>query len=88
MTDDPAVSASLYFTCLIWAHGHGVAKLHGRQVTLTAAPVVGTEQVHHITYAPEVCLIRVMMWGGPERDMLPGEIDAADRYLRDTCATP
>lgn len=67
--------------------GHqGVAKLHGKSVTLQRMPLLpGIAQVYSaIDYIPELHLQRIMPFAQPWRDMLPHEVAAADQFLRET----
>lgn len=50
---------ALYATRLRWSNGGGVAKLHGRAVALTAAPVLGGVAVHFVDYTPEVHCVEI-----------------------------
>ena len=71
-----------YSTRLRWDSRHGVAKLHGRVVALYQAPDLGGGPVHAVDYVPEVHLAEIQPRACDcRRDMLPQEIEAADRVL-------
>lgn len=72
------MSHALYFTRLWFVYGRGIAKLHGRQVKLTAPPLEGYEE---IDYTPEVHCCRIRPRFGGWRDMESDEIAAADALL-------
>jgi hypothetical protein len=77
------VSDALYFTRLRWHSGGGIAKLHGRAVTLDAAPDLGAGPVHEVDYAPEAgCWELRERACDARRDMTAAEIRAADALLR------
>ena len=78
------MSDDLYSTLLRWNGIRGLAKLHGASVELSAAPNLGEGPVWGIAYRPEIGekLIQVGV-GEIPRHMLPHEIIAADRFLRE-----
>ena len=49
------MSTDLYSTVLVWTGARGgVAKLHGRQVKLSAAPAIAGLRIAQIDYRPEI----------------------------------
>lgn len=75
------MSHALYTTRLYWAGGRGIAKLHGREVKLTAPPHLPGLEVDAIDYAPEVRCAMVMPRRDGWRDMTRDEIHKADQLL-------
>lgn len=77
------MSDALFSTRLRWFAGKGVAKLYGRSVELTEAPLLDGVAVHYVDYTPEVSCheIRARACDGM-REMTAGEIADADRLLR------
>lgn len=75
------MSHALYFTRLFWDGRRGVAKLHGRTVDLSAAPVMSGPSILMIDYAPEVCCCEILRYGDCRRQMTPDEIRGADALL-------
>jgi hypothetical protein len=71
------VSRIFYSTQLQFAHGHGLAKLHGKTLLLTECPLAAL----CIEYTPEVGVSRIMTDVGKWRGMSVEEIRAADDYL-------
>ena len=76
------MSHALYATRLYWAGGRGIAKLHGREVKLTAPPHLPGLELDAIDYTPEVRCAMVMPRRAGWRDMTREEIAAADQLLR------
>ena len=77
------MSDDLYPTILRWAGYVGVAKLTGRRVELQQAPRLSGGVVWTIDYRPEIGVREIQMRATePRRDMLPHEIEDAERYLR------
>lgn len=77
------MSTDLDQTALIWYGPRGgVAKLHGRQVRLTAAPPLEGVRVECIDYRPEIGERRIQCHAEGWRDMLPAEVLAADQQLQ------
>lgn len=77
------MSDALYSTRLRWAHGRGVARLHGRSIDLAEAPTLDGVQVHQVDYTPEVhCLEIQRRPCDPRSEMTAGEIADADALLR------
>ena len=77
------MSLALYPTRLYWDGTHGVAKLDGMAVLLTAAPELPGLDVVAIDYAPGVVAMvmpRFQAW----RDMEAAEIEATCAFLRMT----
>lgn len=80
---------ALYSTRLRWAAGRGVAKLHGRCVALTSAPVLDGAPVHAVDYTPEVHCIEIQRRAcDPHDDMTEAEVRDADKLLRGLCGAP
>jgi hypothetical protein len=80
------MSTDLYQTALIWYGPRGgVAKLHGHQVKLTAAPPLEGVRVECIDYRPEIGERRIQLHAEGWRDMLPAEVAAADAALQRLC---
>lgn len=75
------MSHALYSTRLWWAGGRGIAKLHGRLVELSAAPVLPGPSVLMIDYAPEVHCVEILRYGEQRREMTSEEIRSADLLL-------
>lgn len=74
---------ALYATRLRWSNGSGIAKLHGRAVALTAAPVLGGVAVHFVDYTPLIRCREVRRRPcDPVDDMTDDEVAAADALLR------
>lgn len=83
------MSDALYSTRLRWCNGHGVARLHGRSVPLTEAPVLDGRPVHAVDYTPEVGCVEIQRRPcDPRGDMTAGEIADADRLLRRVVGGP
>jgi hypothetical protein len=77
------MSTNLYSTVLVWAGTRGgVAKLHGRQVKLIAAPAIAGLRIAQIDYRPEIGERRVMPCAEAWREMHDREVRAADALLR------
>ncbi len=77
------MSTDLYSTVLVWAGTRGgVAKLHGRQVKLSAAPAIAGLRIAQIDYRPEIGERRVMPCAEPWREMHDREVEAADALLQ------
>jgi hypothetical protein len=82
-TSGDVMSTNLYSTVLIWAGARGgVAKMHGRQVKLTAAPTIAGLRVAQIDYRPEIGERRVMPCSEAWREMHDREVRAADALLQ------
>ena len=88
------MSDSLYWTVLRWHNGHGIAKMHGNTITLSAGPDLGSGPVHMLRYVPEIDAAEVTMHNSElPRRMTRAEIKAADELLaaltrevpRDSC---
>ena len=75
------MSTDLYSTVLVWYGYQGIAKLHGRTITLVAAPRIESWRLAMIDYRPEIGERRIQMFDGPARDMEPREVLAADAFL-------
>ena len=75
------MSHAYYSTRLYWAGNHGVAKLRGVSVALSAPPVVRERRVESVDYTPEVGVYLVAYPGEARRDMMPEEIAAVDQFL-------
>lgn len=75
------MSHALYSTRLWWAGGRGIAKLHGRMVELSAAPVLAGPSILMIDYAPEVGCVEILRYGEARREMTQAEIRSADLLL-------
>lgn len=75
------MSHALYMTRLYWAGGRGIAKLHGVQMQLSAAPVLPGPSILMIDYTPEVRCCEILRYGEAKRDMTPDEIRSADLLL-------
>ena len=87
------MSTNLYSTVLVWAGARGgVAKLHGRQVKLIAAPTIAGLRIAQIDYRPEIGERRVMPCAEAWREMHDREVSEADALLRtltnDAAAVP
>jgi len=68
---------------LVWAGTRGgVAKLHGRQVKLIAAPAIAGLRIAQIDYRPEIGERRVMPCAEAWREMHDREVEAADALLQ------
>ena len=80
------MSDAYYASRLRWYAYSGIAKLHGRHVQLTDAPVICGDVVVSIDYIPEVGLRQIQMRGEGPRDMRPDGVAAADKFLWDTAA--
>lgn len=76
------MSDDLWFTTLRWTRNSGVAKLHNREVVLTEKPDLGFEY-DELVYRPEHPLARIRLASGATRELLPHEIVACDRFLRE-----
>ena len=77
------MSDDLYSTRLRWHNGRGLAKLYGRSVVLTAAPVLAGVTVFEVDYAPEICCRQVRRAAyDATQDMDSLEIADADALLR------
>jgi len=77
------VSDALYSTRLRWHNGRGVARLHGRSISLDAAPDLGAGPVWEMDYTPEVACVEIRSRSCDSvREMTQQEIHAADRLLR------
>lgn len=77
------MSHALYATRLYWAGTRGgIAKLHGRSVTLHAAPHFGGAPVVGVDYIPEICLRQIQHVAEPWRDMTDDEVREADATLQ------
>lgn len=77
------MSLDLYSTALIWySPRQGVAKLHGRQVQLTAPPELPGSRVVMVDYRPEIGERRIQRFDGPATDMTVDEVAAADALLK------
>lgn len=77
------MSHALYATRLYWCGRRGgIAKLHGRAVELHAPPHINGAPVVAIDYVPEIGLQQIQPVGEGARDMVPGEVEQADRALR------
>lgn len=77
------MSHALYATRLYWMGTRGgVAKLHGRCVSLHAPPHIGGAPVVGIDYVPEICLRQIQPIASGWRDMTDDEVTAADAVLR------
>jgi hypothetical protein len=80
------MSHALYNTRLYWAGSRGgIAKLHGRCVTLHAPPHIGGAPVVAIDYVPEIHLCQIQPVGEAWRDMSDDEVGAADAVLASVC---
>jgi hypothetical protein len=75
------MSHALYTTRLYWAGGRGIAKLHGREVRLTAPPHLPGMEIEAVDYTPEVRCAMVMPRRGGWREMTSDEIHEADQLL-------
>lgn len=77
------MSHALYATRLYWAGTRGgVAKLHGRSVTLHAPPHFSGAPVVGVDYIPEIGMCEIQPVGEPCRDMTGAEVAQADATLR------
>lgn len=76
------MSHALYLTRLYWAGGRGIAKLHGKEVRLSAPPHLPGLEVDAVDYTPEVHVAMVMPRRYGWRDMTADEVSAADALLR------
>jgi hypothetical protein len=80
------MSHALYATRLYWAGTRGgVAKLHGRCVSLHAPPHIDGAPVVGIDYVPEINLRQIQAVASSWRDMTDDEAAAADAVLRAVC---
>jgi hypothetical protein len=83
------MSHALYSTRLYWGGSRGIAKLRGRELMLSAAPVLAGPSILMIDYAPEVRCAEILRYGEARRDMTADEIRAADHLLAElTKETP
>lgn len=82
------MSHALYSTRLFWSGSRGIAKLHGREVFLSAAPVLAGPSILMIDYAPEVQCAEILRYGEARREMTADEIRACDNLLAEMTKEP
>lgn len=82
------MSHALYSTRLFWSGRSGFAKLHGRMVQLSAAPVLAGPSILMIDYSPEVRCVEILRYGEARREMTRDEIRAADALLKQLTEVP
>lgn len=80
------MSARDYPTRLYWAGFRGVARMHGAEVRLSAAPCICGRPVDGVDYIPHD-LAQIMPRGERWRDMDPAERAAAERLLDQAMAS-
>jgi len=77
------MSDALHSTRLRWHGRRGVAKLHGRSVTLDQPPVLCGCVVHACDYVPEYGIREIQRRACDHvEDMTDDEVHAADQVLR------
>ena len=82
------MSTDLYSTALIfYGPRGGLAKLHGRSMTLTGAPRLSCTRVECIDYRPQIGERRIQLHAEGWRDMTLTEVAAADEWLRQNLPT-
>jgi hypothetical protein len=77
------VSHSLYSTLLVWYRQRGgVAKLHGKAISLQDPPPMSGAALEHIDYRPEIGERRIQRFDDRAREMNDAEVAEADAWLR------
>lgn len=82
------MSNALYATRLVWDGRQGIAKLHGREVRLTAKPEIHGLEFASIDYVPEIGCWLLRPIGDRERDLTGEEVRRIDHYLAKLCKVP
>ena len=82
------MSHALYSTRLFWSGCSGIAKLRGRMVQLSAAPVLPGSSILMIDYSPEVHCVEILRYGEARREMTRDEIRSADLLLAELTKEP
>lgn len=80
------MSDALHFIRLRWHDGHGLAKLHDREVLLTEPPDLGDGQVYEVDFAPYLrCWeLRQHPWSD-KGEMSDQQMRAARRLIEQLC---
>jgi hypothetical protein len=77
------LSDSLYSTLLVWYKQHGgIAKLHGKAISLQDPPPLSGGALAYIDYRPEIGERRIQRFDDRAREMNDAEVAEADAWLR------